>query len=39
MKEFKKGINDDKLIFIDNLNFYEKNREPFIKKIYQNIIM
>ena len=33
MKEFKKGINEEKMIFIDNLNATKKNREPFIKDL------
>jgi bifunctional polynucleotide phosphatase/kinase len=31
MKEFKLGLIDDKLIFIDNSNATKKNREEFIK--------
>ena len=31
MKEFKKGLEDNKLIFIDNLNATRKNRTEFIK--------
>jgi bifunctional polynucleotide phosphatase/kinase len=40
MKEFKNGIKDDKLIFIDNLNATKKNREPFIKNLpkHYNVI-
>lgn len=40
MKEFKKGIDEEKMIFIDNLNATKKNREPFIKGLpeYYNAI-
>lgn len=31
MKEFKKGLENNKLIFIDNLNATKKNRYEFIK--------
>tara|TARA_Y100000590_G_C15568702_1_gene957689 strand:- start:134 stop:1174 length:1041 start_codon:yes stop_codon:yes gene_type:complete len=31
IKELKKGINEDKLIFIDNLNATKKNRAEFLK--------
>ena len=38
IKEFKKGLNDDKLIFIDNLNATKKNRAEFIKLLPDDYI-
>lgn len=40
LKAFKKGIDEEKMIFIDNLNATKKNREVFIKDLpeYYSII-
>tara|TARA_B110000259_G_scaffold87644_1_gene102002 strand:+ start:1612 stop:2643 length:1032 start_codon:yes stop_codon:yes gene_type:complete len=38
MKLYKKGLNDEVLIFIDNLNATKKNREEFIKLLPEHYL-